>query len=180
MKRRIVMFIGMAALLTVPAAMGQADLSKEPGYVDLDAMESTFGEEPFLFVSVKGVLLNLVAEASSIEDPELADLLRKLKAVEVRGFKMGEVDARAMRTEASRFARELQKRGWEQAVRVRDEDEQVDLLLRSDGKTIAGLVVVVASDDDETVFVNIVGEIDPSQLARLGRKFDIDELERDW
>ena len=116
MKHRVIM-LGMAAILLASAATAQEDLRKEPGYVDLDAMESWFGEEPFLFVSVKGVLLDLVAEASSIEDPDLADLLRKLKAVQVRGYKAGRVDVKAMRSRASEFSRELEKQGWEPATK---------------------------------------------------------------
>ncbi len=174
------MTLGIACLVATTAVQAQTDLTKEPGYVDLDAMEAWFGEEPFLFVSVKGVLLNLVAEASSIEDPDLADLLRKLKAVQVRGYKNDGVDLKAIRGRASAFTRDLERKGWEAAVRVRDKGEQVELLMRSDGEAIAGLMIVVAKDDDEMVFVNIVGDIEPSQIARLGRKFDIDELERDW
>ncbi len=179
MKQKLIV-LGVACLLAATGARAQEELSKEPGYVDLDAMEEWFGAEPFLFVSVKGVLLNLVAEASSLEDPDLADLLRKLKAVQVRGYKdMGE-DLRAVRGRASAFTRDLERKGWEPAVRVRDEDEQVELLMKADGNAIAGLMIVVASDEDEMIFVNIVGDIEPSQIARLGRKFDIDELERDW
>ena len=179
MKKQAILF-GMTALLAVTVATAQDDLRRQPGYVDLDAMETWFGEEPFLFVSVKGVLLELVAEASAIEDPDLADLLRRLKAVQVRGYKSSGVDMKAMRSRASSFTRDLEKKGWEPAVRVRDEEEQVDLLMRSNGNAIAGLMIVVANGDKEAVFVNIVGDIDPSQVARLGRKFDIKELERDW
>ncbi|MDX1739798.1 MAG: DUF4252 domain-containing protein [Rhodothermales bacterium] len=179
MKKKLIT-LGIVCLMASTGAQAQTDLTKEPGYVDLDAMEQWFDEEPFLFVSVKGVLLNLVAEASSIEDPDLADLLRKLKAVEVRGYKNNGAEIKAMRGRASAFTRDLERKGWEAAVRVRDDGEQVDLLMRSNGQAIAGLMIVVADDDDEMVFVNIVGDIEPSQIARLGRKFDIDELERDW
>lgn len=174
------MILGMAGLVAATTAVAQTELESEPGYVDLDTMESWFGEEPYVFVSVKGVLLNLVAEASAIEDPDLADLLRKVKAVQVRGFKSGHVDKGELASNASRFVKDLERKGWEAAVRVRDEEEHVDLLLRSRGSSIAGLMIVVANEEDEAVFVNIVGDIDPSQVARLGRKFDIDELDRDW
>ena len=178
--KKMLWMLGALFILAPITAWGQSELSKEPGYVDLDAMEDWFGEEPFLFVNVKGVLLNLVAEASSREDPDLAELLRKLKAVQVRGYKNDGIDLKAVRGRATALTRDLEKKGWEPAVRVRDEGEQVELLMRSNGQSIAGLMIVVASKEDEIVFVNIVGDIDPSQIARLGRKFDIDELERDW
>jgi len=179
MKNRL-LILGIACVIGASVAHGQTDLAKEPGYVDLDAMESWFNEEAYLFVNVKGVLLNLVAEASAVEDPDLAELLRKLKAVQVRGYKNDRAGVGAVRSRAIAFARDLEKKGWESAVRVRDEDDQVDLMMKSDGKAIAGLMIIVADHKDEIVFVNIVGDIDTSQIARLGRQFHIRELERDW
>jgi hypothetical protein len=42
---------------------------------------------------------------------------------------------------------------------------------------IAGLVVMAVEPGDEAAFVNIVGDIDPAQIGRLGRKFDIEPLD---
>jgi hypothetical protein len=41
---------------------------------------------------------------------------------------------------------------------------------------IVGLCLMVESDED-AVFINIVGDIDPGALGRLGRKFNIVPLE---
>ncbi len=181
MNRRSILVGLFAAALLVPAAFAQASLDKEPGYVNLSTMESWFGDEPFLFVNVKGALLNLVAEASRSEDEELSNLLHRLKAIQVRGFKNDGANRDDIRRKTSGFARELARDGWETVVRVRQDDEHVDLFLKSNGNNISGLMIMVVKDeDDETVFVNIVGDIDPEQVGRLGRKFNIRELEREW
>jgi hypothetical protein len=72
---------------------------------------------------------------------------------------------------------ELDKKGWERIVRVREDDSNVDIyLLPSESyESILGIVVMVA-EDEEAIFVNIVGEINPDDVARLGDHFDIEEL----
>ena len=68
------------------------------------------------------------------------------------------------------------------AVRVREEDEDVHIyMLPGKGDNIDGLVVMVVTDDDEAVFINVVGTIDPVQIGRIGHSFRIDALEDiDW
>ena len=163
------------------AAAGTAwaqDLKDDPGYVDLDAIEDWFEKEPSIIVNVKGALLDLVAEASRYEDPDLADLLRKLKSIQVRGYNMRWADFEEVQQQTQAFARQLESQGWDTVVRVRDHDEDVNIHVRVDDGAIAGMMVMVISpDDDETVFVSIVGQIDPEQIGRLGRKFDIEPLD---
>ena len=50
------------------------------------------------------------------------------------------------------------------------------MLLQDD--TLTGLAVMgIENDDDNAIFINIVGEIDPEQLGRLSEKFNIPELD---
>jgi hypothetical protein len=92
-----------------------------------------------------------------------------------------DVDSR-MRSEYADVTKEttkqLDEKGWERIVRVREDEENVDVYLRpsDDYESILGIVVMVASWD-EAVFVNIVGEINPEDVSRLGEHFDIDELD---
>ena len=169
---------GLVMLIATGAAWAQ-ELEDDPGYVDLDQFEGWFDEEPSIIVNIKGALLRLVAEASRYEDPELADLLYKLKAVQVRGFDLSYADFRGVERRTRAFAKTLDARGWDTVVLVRDDDdEHVHVHVRVDDGVIAGMMVmVVSTDDDESVFLNIVGEINPEQIGRIGRKFDIDPLD---
>lgn len=160
-------------------ATAQADLRKEPGYLDLAAVEEWFDTEPWLEVNIKGALLSLITEASKAEeDPELTSILSKLKAIEVRGYPLKASMFEDIDRRTSLLAKRLEAQGWETVVRVRENDERVNVYLKSDGKTIAGLVVMVLdpTDDDGAIFVNIVGDIDPQQIGRIGQKFNIDPL----
>lgn len=174
----------IAALLllgTIRLAEAQSNqaLEREPGYVDLAAIESWFQADPTIEVNVKGALLKLVAEASRYEDPELADMLRQLKAIQVRGFSMRGVARSDVERQAKAMSKRLESQGWDTVVRVWDDGDQVDMFVKVSGDVIAGMMVMVTSpDEDESIFVNIVGEINPEQIGRIGSKFNIDPLTR--
>jgi len=173
-----ILLCAVITLAFAGTAWAQDDLRQDPGYIDLDTIEDWFDREASIIVNVKGALLKLVAEASRYEDPELADLLHKLKSVQVRGYDLRRVDFEDVQERTRTLARRLENEGWDTVVRVRDDDEDVNIHVRVDDGAIAGMfVMVISPDDDETVFVNIVGQIDPEQIGRIGRKFDIDPLD---
>ena len=170
---------GLAMLVVAGAAWAQDPIEDDPGYVNLDEFTGWFDEEPSIIVNIKGALLALVAEASRYEDPDLADLLHKLRSVQVRGFDLDWASYDDVKQRTNAFAKRLEARGWDTVVRVRQRgDEHVHIHARVSEGAIAGMMVMVVSpDEDETVFLNIVGEIDPQQIGRIGRKFDIEPLD---
>ncbi len=182
MKRNLFCLFAAAVIFSAghfQTAIAQDDLRRDPGYLDLTDVEEWFDTEPWLEVNIKGALLSLITEASKAEDdPELTSILGKLKAIEVRGYPLTSAMFEDIDRRTSLLAKRLEGQGWDTIVRVREDDERVNVYLKSDGKTIAGLVVMVLdpSDDDGAIFVNIVGDIDPQQIGRIGRKFNIDPL----
>jgi len=169
----------LACLAAVqPVAAQEADLRNEPGYLDLDSISEWFDQEPWLEVNVRGALLRLVTEASRGEDPELTDMLERLKAIEVRGYPLTPEQFDDVGRRTGELARRLEELGWETIVRVREAEERVNIYMKMKEDAIAGLVVMVLEPDEEqgAVFVNIVGEIDPEQIGKLGHKFNIDPL----
>lgn len=174
---RIALFLGVFAAAALPLRAQDA-LSRDPGYVDFAVVEQWFDREARVEVNVKGALLKLVAEASEYEDPELARMLRKITAIQVRGYALDAGSFASIERQTSALARRLEGMGWETVARVREDDERVDVFIKMRGDVIAGLTVLVVSPgDDDTVFVNIVGDIDPEQIGRIGRKFNIGRLQ---
>lgn len=173
----LLLFLG---LLYAGPLQAQERLEQDPGYVDLKSIEPWFDGEPRLEVNIRGALLKLVAGASRREDPELADLLLNLKAIEVRGFELAPGDFADVERRTAAFARRLESQGWETVARVREREERVDVFLRIHDDAIAGMAVMVLdpANEDGAVFVNIVGEIDPEQVGRIGSRFQIDALEK--
>lgn len=178
MMKRILCCLLLVLGLTGVAQAQQDNLSRDPGYVDLNMIEGWFDREAKIEVNIKGALLELVAEASRYEDPELANLLKKLRAIQVRGYEVSPGDFRAVEDRMSSLARSLESEGWDTVVKVREDDERVNMFTRIEDGAIAGMMVMVISEaDDESYFVNIVGEISPEQIGRIGRRFDIDPLQ---
>ena len=168
----------LLSLLVVAPGFGQKAIESEPGFVNVKEVEQWFDQEPNLEVNIYGALLNLVAEASRFEDPELAELLHNLKGISVRGFRTEGIDMQSIRNRTSDMSSRLKADGWETIVKVRDREEFVDMYLKTIDDRIAGMVVMVIDEDEDAVFVNIIGEIDPEQIGRIGHKFNVSGLGR--
>lgn len=163
--------------LVTPPAIAQTEMIDDPGFVDMREIENWFESAPVLEVDVRGKLLNLVAEASRPTDPELSLLLGNLKAIQVKGFPMHRRQMDGVSRHTRAFVRRLSNDGWDPVIHVRERDKQIDMFVKMKGDDIAGLMVIVLEPgDDETVFLNIVGNIDPEQIGRIGRKFDVGYL----
>ena len=171
--------LALCALGLIPAARAQSSLAGDPGYIDLRTVDAWFDGEPRIEVNIRGALLKLVAEAARHEDPELTNLLLKLRAIEVRGYPLSRSAFAGIERRTSELARRLEAQGWDTVVRVRERGERTDVYMKVHDGAIAGLAVLVLEpdSDDGAVFVNIVGEIDPEQIGRIGSKFNIRPLE---
>ena len=156
----------------------QSELDRDPGYVDFDVMdERLFFAKPEVQVNIRGQLLKLVAEASREEDPEFADLLLRLRAIQIRSFPMRATQIRGMELHSKAIGEELEADGWETVVRLRDNGQHVDVYAIENADYILGLMMmVVDSEVNETILINIVGDMAAEELGRIGSKFDIEPL----
>ena len=160
----------------------RADYSKEPGYVDFESLGLFDEEDAIVEIYLHDALLGMVSSMSKTADPELSDMLSKLKLVRVQKFEMSDAKGTDVETKVSGLASKLEKGGWMRAVRVREADENVYVYFKMGETLLQGITVMAIDTDQKATFVNIVGEIDPEQIGRLGKKFDIDELHdlKDW
>jgi hypothetical protein len=163
----------------VPAAAGTGSdesYKKSPGYVDFDPIIGNMESKVEVFL--KGSLLVLAREAVRDDDPELSDLLSKITYVHVQVFPVDKTTASALKQKTSEVAKHLEKKGWELTVRVREEEEQVLIyLLPGKSDEIQGVVVMVVEDDEDAAFINVVGNINPAEIGKLGRALHIDSMD---
>ena len=57
-------------------------------------------------------------------------------------------------------------------VTVNSADEQVRVFMKINGETVDG-ITVMAVEDTEAVFVNVIGNINPAELERVMDNFDV-------
>ncbi len=159
------------------ALYAQANLNEDPGYVNFAALERRLDTESQFQVNIHGQMLKLVAEASREDDPEFADLLLRLRAIQVRSFPMLPSQIRNMERHSTAIGEELEDKGWDTVVRLRDYGQFIDVYDIENPDHILGLMMmVVDAEVNETIMINIVGDIAADELGRIGSKFDIAPL----
>ena len=101
-----------------------------------------------------------------------AAIFNKLKGVRVSVYSTeGNLDAAL--DQVNRVKGALIASDWEPIVQVNDEDEQVQIFMKMAGNKMDGLTLM-AVDDEEAVFINVIGQLDPQELAEVMNNFDID------
>lgn len=182
-RHRLLVTAGLVVLLVVIGASALSaapgdEFKKLPGYVDFEAMGVLKDVETSVEVFLKGPLLKLCREAVRNDEPELAEMLDGVQYVRVQVFPLDRRSSEEVSRKTGEIAKNLEKKGWEVAVRVRERDENVFVyILPGKDDKIEGLVVMAVEDGEEAAFINIVGTIDPEQLGRVGRNLDIDDLD---
>jgi len=163
--------VGLGALLALPAMAQEDALKAFPGYVDFGELNSMFGE-PTVQISIGASLLSLVGSLSAEEDPEAAELFRKLNGVRVNVF-----ETESMADGAVDLVRDISTKlsssGWESVVSVNSADEQVRVFMKLNDGTVDG-ITVMAVEETEAVFVNVIGNINPAELERVMKNFDVE------
>ena len=158
-------------LISLPAMAQEDSLKDYPGYVDFGELSSIFGE-PTVQIAVGDSLLGLVGSLSASEDPEAAELFSRLNGVRVNVF-----ETTAMADGAVDFVKDtsakLDDMGWEPVVTVNSQDEQVRIFMMINNDRVEG-ITVMAVEETEAVFVNVIGSISPEELGKVMDNFDID------
>ncbi len=161
----------LCVLLSTPVVAQEDELKNMPGYIDFGDLAETYGE-PKVSINIGGTLLQFVGLMSEESNPETSEMMSNLKGVRVQIFEIGE-DMTAAREKFADVKRQLQSAGWEAVIQINEDDEQVLMFLKMNGQKMDGMTVMVV-DEEEVVFVNIIGQIDPSQLGKVMDSFDVD------
>ncbi|MBT8071927.1 MAG: DUF4252 domain-containing protein [Xanthomonadales bacterium] len=158
-------------LLAVPAMAQEDELKDLPGYVNFGDLSATYGE-PKITINLGGTMLNFVGMMSKSESPETSEMISKLKGIRVQIYGLDE-NIDAARSQFSQVKGDLKSSGWEPIVQVNEDDEQVLVYMKAEGGNMEGMTVMVV-DNEEAVFVNIIGQLNPEELGRVMDSFDVD------
>jgi len=166
------LLIALLIAVSVPVMAQTDELKKLPGYVDFGSLASVYGE-PKVEINIGPSMLGFVGALSKHDDPETAELLKGLKGVRVLVYKVGD-DPSAANTRIDDIAAKLKTSDWEQIVKVNDDGERAKIFVKMGATTMDGLIVLATDDDDEAVFVNILGRIDPENISKVTQAFHVD------
>lgn len=133
-------------------------------------------DESFSQVTVSSKMFALFTnmEVESAEDKEVLDAISKIKGL------------RILAKEDARNARELYKeafslipvKDYEELMTVRDKDQDMKFLIKDDGKGKISELIMVMGGNDDFMVMTLYGEIDLKQVSRIGKKMDIDGLDK--
>lgn len=176
MNNRIKLFT-VATLAVAFALPGFA--AQNPGEVDFGSMPSAKGRQ-FVEINLQPNLISFAAKIVNKQEPEVAELLKNIKQVRVNVVGLDDSNRESVDQKMQAVRADLESRGWTQVVTVRDENgENVNIhIMTGEDDAIQGLVVTVIDGGKEAVFVNIVGKIDPDQIAEIANRFDIEPLKK--
>lgn len=148
-------------------------------YAQGDAINKFFTkyatDESFTTATISSKMFSLITnmDAQTEEDKEIVSAISKLKGLKVLG-KENTSDARALYKEAYGL---VSGNNYEELMAVRDEDKDMKFFIRESGGKISELLMIMGGKDD-FMLLSLFGEIDLKQISRIGRKMNVDGLEK--
>ena len=161
----------LCALVSMPVMAQEDELKDLEGFIDFGDLSATYGE-PKISINIGGSLLQFVGMMSEEGNPETSEIMSQLKGVRVFGYPISD-DPGVAREKFSEVKNTLKSKGWEPVVQVNEEDEQVLIYMKMDGASMDGMTVMTV-DEEEVMFINIIGKLDPKQLGKVMDGFDVD------
>lgn len=177
MKRSLPFILSMLISAGVGTVLGAE--TQPPGQIDFGKFSAPGAGGEFVEVNLSSSLISLAAKFIEKEEPEVARLLNTVQLVRVNVIGLNDENRSDLEKRAQKIRKELDTKGWERVVTAREHDQDVGVYVKTHGKeTVQGIVVMVMEGNKEAVFVNIVGDIKPEQLALLGDKLHLDPLKK--
>lgn len=170
---RLRLFTLILSILVFPALVAAQFDTDHPGYFPIEDLGILPEEAINLEINLPGSMLKFIAAAIGEEDPDFSRIAENLKSIRVRGADLDGLGVQSIRSGFDNAARELKAAGWISMVRVRDDDEEVFVFFKEQGGEMVGLTVFTL-EDQEAMMVNLVGNIDPSDLSGLAEGLDLD------
>src|SRR5438552_1403113 len=171
MKSLMPLTVGIAILSSVVGTGLRAE-SLPPGQVDFGKFSASGSGREFVEVNLSSSLISLAARFVEKEEPEVARLLNSVQLVRVNVIGLDDENRAELEKRTQKIRKELEGKGWERIVTAQKQDQDVGVYLKTQGKdTVQGIVVLVTEGNRQAVFVNIVGDSKPEQLALLGEKW---------
>jgi len=172
------LIISLSLILLLSACGITGHRPNDPGYADY-TLPGWSEADRVMTISFGPAILGIAKWAvDKGEEPELKALLEEIRAIRVAIYEV-EGDTSRLQNRVDDTTQHLLGEGWEVLVKVHDggddggEADDVLVMSRIIDETMTGFVVLVL-DDEEMVFVNLMGNIDPARLGDILHALDDD------
>lgn len=155
-----------------------------PGYTDFDLpLEMQREARVDLSLSRSGLrpirwLINTALKDSDQTAAQIAltrTVLDSVKGVRVRGYDVnneGLDDLAAIEDSVKQTMSALRRAGWRTLLTVHEEEQQIVVMQTGGNDIIEGLSIVV-TNPQEVFYINILGELNPEELAQVANSFPV-------
>ncbi len=171
-------FFGLAAFL-VMGPLGLYGANLPSGFVDFGKFTPASNGSEFVEVNVTSNLISIVARLAEKKEPQVADLIRGLKAIRVNVIGLTDENREDVEKRVRAIRNDLDAQGWERLVTAQQEKQDVGVFVKTHGaESVEGVAVTVLQGHKQAVLVNIVGDIRPEKIALIGERFNIEPLKQ--
>lgn len=176
MKKLIISLCTLSCLTALPLAAAEEAVG---GPAQIDFGTFTPPEDgTFVEIKVSKSLLNMATRIVEDSEPEMARILGGLNSIRVNVIECDDEHQAEVKARMYDIRDQLARRGWEQVVNVREDQEDVGVYVKLNGEeAIEGLAVTVINSD-EAVLVHVDGRIRPEELAQVGERLNIKPLQK--
>jgi hypothetical protein len=165
--------LGLALVLLPLAAAAQGGKIRMPDFSGLAEKAEESVDISLEGEQLKNIGYLLSGNRNQASDAQLAELVKDLQAIYVKVFEFRKPGEYSMR-DIEQVIRQVERDGWKKVLSVREEDERVELWMRDGGDQ--GGMFFVASEPDELVMINIVGNVNLAALGQLQGRLGISGL----
>lgn len=126
-------------------------------------------QEGVVTITVPGWVIHLAGRIADMEAEERA-LLRQIDKVKVLTIEDPQINQQ-VNFYNEYYQKIKARKGYEDLVMLRENEEQVGILGKFDGDSVRELIILVGGDDNTIVYLK--GQIDPDTINKMVQKEDV-------
>lgn len=141
------------------------------GRVSFDDLSKSYGEAK-VAINLNATMLGFVTKLAKGQNADLQQVLSSIENIAVRVYNINDAADEALKA-MEKMAVEIKKNGWVSIVSINENEEKLQIYTKMTNDKMDGLVVMVVNGQ-EAVFINIVGEIDPSDISKVTNSLNLE------
>ena len=149
------LFVVLAVCLGVHAQ--EFELEKHPGYVDLEKITIPEKTDCVTDITLGPAVLRFI-KRMRIDDEDREKGISGIFSIRVKAFEVDYDESEKMQGIMNEFEKTMEKKGWENLVRVQKRDERMEIRVKFDDEKAVGIFVMAHESGEEAAFINVVGD----------------------